>query len=127
MNIMKHKKLAIPSELEMAIVRIRATRNLDWPEACGFAFKARQFNTFADVVSIYYKGKPRNVLPLDAAQFYTLEKANVPSLLSFIEPIRKTLEGLEKDGTISFTNHYSIYFVSCFPGKLRQLKKSEMN
>ena len=39
MNIMKHKKLAIPSELEMAIVRIRATRNLDWPEACGFASK----------------------------------------------------------------------------------------
>lgn len=84
-------------------------QSIDMAEACGFEFKARQFNTFADVVSIYYKGKPRNVLPLDAAQFYTLEKANVPSLLSFIEPIRKTLEGLEKDGTISFTNHYSNY------------------
>ena len=77
--------------------------------ACGFEFKARQFNTFADVFSIWHKGSERKVLPLNPAQFFTLEKATVPSIAPFIVNIKEILLRLERDKVVDFTNHYSNY------------------
>ncbi len=102
------KRLSDSSSVFLFIVD-ECDKSKEMAQSCGFEFKARQFNTFGDVFSIYYKGWPRAVLPLNPAQFYTLEKANVPSIAPFIICIKEILVRLERERVVEFTNHYSNY------------------
>ncbi len=104
----KLKSLAESANVFLFIVD-ECDKSKEMAQSCGFEFMARQFNTFADVFSIYYKGTPRKVLPLNPAQFYTLEKANVPPVASYILTIKEILLRLEREKEVEFTNHYSNY------------------
>jgi hypothetical protein len=102
------KRLAESANV-LLFIHDECTKSKEMAEGCGFEFKARQFNTFADVFSIYYKGTPRKVLKVNHAQFHTLEKASIPNIGAFIICIREILLRLEDEKVVEFTNHYSNY------------------
>mgnify|MGYP003145714842 CR=1 FL=1 len=77
---------------------------------CGFEFKGYQYNTFSDIIAIFYKGTPRPLIKTDPAQYWTLVKSKVPSLDKFLEPIREVFA--RSEDSIPFTNHYSNYNVA---------------
>lgn len=76
---------------------------------CDFELVGRQYNTFADVVSIYYNGEKRKKIKQPHAEYLTLSKMKTKSLKKYITTIQDILKELEEDNIISFTNHYSNY------------------
>jgi hypothetical protein len=76
---------------------------------CDFNLVGRQYNTFADVVSIYYNGKNRKRVKQPEAEYLTLSKLPDVNVSRFITPIQEILTDLENQKTIDFTNHYSNY------------------
>ena len=76
---------------------------------CDFKLVGRQYNTFADVISIYYHGEHRPRIKQPEAEYLTLSKLQHPSLTKYITPIQTILTNLENEKIIDFTNHYSNY------------------
>jgi len=76
---------------------------------CDFKLVGRQYNTFADVISIYYCGDKRKRLKQPEAEYLTLSKLEDVNLMRFISPIQDILTELEDKKIIDFTNHYSNY------------------
>jgi len=76
---------------------------------CDFKLVGRQYNTFADVISIYYHGEDRPRIKQSEAEYLTLSKLQDVNLIRFITPIQEILTDLEKKNIIDFTNHYSNY------------------
>jgi hypothetical protein len=76
----------------------------------GFKYVGRQYNTFADVITIYYKGEKRDYPKMETAELWTLSKISEDiNMMRFISPIQDILLDLEKNKIIDFTNHYSNY------------------
>ena len=74
-----------------------------------FELVGRQYNTFADVMAIYYYGTIREAIIQPKAEYLTLSKLKHPSLKKYITTIQDVLKELEEDNIIDFTNHYSNY------------------
>ena len=78
----------------------------------GFKVVGRQYNTFADAITIYYKGEKRDRIKVEPAEYLTLIPLNHKStkgILGYINAIQYTLRKLEDNKVIDFTNHYSNY------------------
>tara|TARA_A100001201_G_scaffold122137_1_gene105894 strand:- start:316 stop:1509 length:1194 start_codon:yes stop_codon:yes gene_type:complete len=75
-----------------------------------FKLVGRQYNTFADVIAIYYKGEKRDFPKMETAELWTLCRlSDDVNMMRYIAPIQDILLKLEKEGVINFTNHYSNY------------------
>ena len=78
----------------------------------GFKVVGRQYNTFADAITIYYKGEKRDRIKVEPAEYLTLmplKIENKNNIRACIDKIKATLEQLQNDDVINFTNHYSNY------------------
>lgn len=111
-HLMAHINTLTSNHNVYLFTSVECLKSQEIADKCLFDKVGKQYNTFADVLDIYYNGKPREELLQHPAEYDTLSKLNPTyalDLMKYISTIQDVLKKLEDDKIIDFTNHYSNY------------------